>query len=139
MACPICIRRRLAPRHSGRSLGIAVRVMSSKRYLTASWGLGILAIVGCTASHSSAGPPAVAHQRSYPSASEAIITVARYHSLEAGARIAKLLVGQGTRTVFVAGSEEGVVMAGTSEAAKVRAIIAEAVKREQLDATITDR
>lgn len=65
--------------------------------------------------------------------------MAQYHSLQAGQRIGRLLAERGTEPAAIAGSETGVVIAQVNEAAKIRAIIAEAIEKEHLDAVIVEK
>ena len=116
-----------------------------KRYpaIVSAFTCGLLTIVGCTASRGIADRSATQSpsqpQRSYSKYSEALVTVARYHSLQAGQRIGRLLAERGTEPAAVAGSETGVVIAHMSEAAKIRAIIAEAIEKERLDAVVVEK
>jgi len=98
----------------------------------------MVAMAGCAASPVAVGGQSSKPLRSYPNAREPMVTVARYHDLKAGQQIATLLAERGTPAT-VAGSEEGVVLAEACKAANIRAIIAEAIAREHLNATITER
>ena len=104
--------------------------------------LGLLTMLGCAASRGATDKTTAAiqpqSQRVYPSSSEPLVKVVRYHSLQAGYRICALLTERG-EAAAVGGSETGFVLAQVSEAVKVRAIIAEAIEREHLDAVIADK